>query len=80
MLVALVFGMWLLFRFQMNALPSPVSERGAGIRGFSEERAYRHVKALTSLGPHPLGSDALNLAIQVCDSAGFLREFDLVST
>lgn len=72
MLVSLMFGMWWLSRYQTELLPPPVSERAAGIRGFSEERAYRHVKALTSLGPHPVGSDALNRAIQVHLSFWFL--------
>jgi len=74
MLVSLMFGMWWLFRYQTEVLPPPVSEGAAGIRGFSEERAYRHVKALTSLGPHPLGSDALNRAIQVLRAFRFLFE------
>lgn len=65
MLAALVFFMWKLYCYQTESLPVPVSERAAGIRGFSEERAYKHVEALTKLGPHPLGSDALNHALQV---------------
>lgn len=65
MLGALVFFMWKLYCHQTESLPVPVSERAAGIRGFSEERAYKHVEALTKLGPHPLGSDALNHALQV---------------
>jgi len=36
MLVTLGFGMWLLFRYQTEVLPLSVSERAAGIRGFSE--------------------------------------------
>ncbi|KAJ8506521.1 hypothetical protein OPV22_007407 [Ensete ventricosum] len=35
-----------------------------GKRGFSEVSALEHVKYLTKLGPHPVGSDALELAVQ----------------
>ena len=65
MVTTLLFVMWLLYRFQMEVLPPPMSENVAGVRGFSEERAYRHVKALSSLGPHPLRSKALEHAVQV---------------
>ncbi|KAG0609983.1 hypothetical protein M758_7G029700 [Ceratodon purpureus] len=75
MLITLLFGMWVLFRYQMEVLPFPVSERGAGVRGFSEERAYRHVQALSSLGPHPLRSLALQKAVQyVYDQAVEIQE------
>ena len=65
MLVALMFGTYLAYRYQTEGLPTPLLEKVAGVRGFSEERAYRHVKALTALGPHPVGTDTLQRAVQV---------------
>uniref|UniRef100_A0A7I4EH66 Vacuolar membrane protease n=1 Tax=Physcomitrium patens TaxID=3218 RepID=A0A7I4EH66_PHYPA len=64
MVVILLFGMWLIFRYQMELLPPPVSGNDAGLRGFAEERAYKHVESLSSFGPHPLRSKALGHAIQ----------------
>lgn len=75
MLVTLLFATWLIFRYQTEILPSPLSEKAAGVRGFSEERAYRHVAALSSLGPHPIRSDALGHAIQyVIDQVTEVRD------
>lgn len=42
----------------------PANAEQAGKRGFSEVSAMTHVKYLAALGPHPVGSDALDLAIQ----------------
>lgn len=67
MLGSLMFIMWLLCRYQTEVLPWPVSEKAAGVRGFSEQRALRHVKALTAFGPHPVGSQPLHNAVQVPD-------------
>ena len=65
MLGSLMFFMWLLCRYQTEVLPWPVSEKAAGVRGFSEQRALRHVKVLTAFGPHPVGSQPLHSAVQV---------------
>lgn len=46
-------------------MPPPLTADQAGKRGFSEFEAIKHVKALTELGPHPVGSDALDRALQV---------------
>jgi hypothetical protein len=45
-----------------------VSEDAAGKDGFSEERALRHVKFLTDLGPRPVSSSALHQGVQVIPS------------
>lgn len=57
-----------LYQYQHEALPVPLSPEHAGKRGFSEIEAMKHVKALAKLGPHPVGSDALERALQVCHS------------
>ncbi len=56
---------WLIYNHTANVLPTPVSEDAAGKDGFSEERALRHVKFLTDLGPRPVASTALHQAVQV---------------
>ena len=63
--VLLVNGSWAVYRHQYESLPPPLSTEQAGKRGFSEVSAMEHVKYLTSLGPHPVGSDALNAGLQV---------------
>ncbi|CAL9093220.1 unnamed protein product [Musa textilis] len=55
---------WAVYHFQFESLPSPLDAEQAGKRGFSEVSALEHVKYLTKLGPHPVGSDALELAVQ----------------
>lgn len=55
---------WAVHHYQFESMPMPLSADEAGKRGFSEEEAMKHVKALTELGPHPVGSDALDLALQ----------------
>ncbi|KAM1672807.1 hypothetical protein FF2_040604 [Malus domestica] len=52
------------YQYQFESLPEPLTADQAGKRGFSEFSALKHVEALTQLGPHSVGSDALNLALQ----------------
>ncbi|XP_019198437.1 PREDICTED: endoplasmic reticulum metallopeptidase 1-like [Ipomoea nil] len=59
-----VCGTWLVFYSQFKVLPEPLSAEEAGETGFSEVAAMNHVKALSQLGPHPLGSTALDTALQ----------------
>lgn len=63
--VLLLNGSWAVHHYQFENLPLPLSVEKAGKRGFSEVSAMEHVKYLTKLGPHPVGSDALDLALQV---------------
>jgi hypothetical protein len=65
MLVGVTYVAWILYYYTADVLPKPLSEAVAGKRGFSEERAYRHVRKLSELGPHPVGSDALQRGVQV---------------
>lgn len=65
MLLVLVYGGYLAHYYGTLSLPAPQSAHAAGPGGFSEETAYAHVKALTQFGPHPVGSDALDLALEV---------------
>ncbi|XP_042487865.1 endoplasmic reticulum metallopeptidase 1 isoform X2 [Macadamia integrifolia] len=62
--VLILNGSWGVHHYQYETLPVPLSSDQAGKRGFSEHEAMEHVKALTELGPHPVGSDALDLALQ----------------
>ncbi|OMP06492.1 Peptidase M28 [Corchorus capsularis] len=62
--VMIAYSSWTVHHYQFENLPVPLTAEQAGKRGFSEEEAMKHVKALTELGPHPVGSDALDLAIQ----------------
>ncbi|XP_027363918.1 endoplasmic reticulum metallopeptidase 1 [Abrus precatorius] len=57
------------YRYQYQNLPMPLTAEQAGKRGFSEIEAFKHVKALTEVGPHPVASEALNLALQYVLSA-----------
>lgn len=61
----LLNGFWAVYHYQYESLPFPVNAEQAGKRGFSEVSAMTHVKYLSELGPHPVGSDALDLALQV---------------
>ncbi|KAI5081712.1 hypothetical protein GOP47_0001455 [Adiantum capillus-veneris] len=64
-LLFLIFqASWFVYFFQYLRLPVPLSASDAGKRGFSEHRAYSHVKFLTALGPHPVGSQALDKALE----------------
>ncbi|XP_020584845.1 LOW QUALITY PROTEIN: endoplasmic reticulum metallopeptidase 1 [Phalaenopsis equestris] len=67
--VLLLNGSWAVYFFQYNNLPMPLTAEQAGKRGFSEVLALAHVKNLTEFGPHPVGSDAHDLAIQYVLSA-----------
>ncbi|KAG1362737.1 hypothetical protein COCNU_10G009560 [Cocos nucifera] len=62
--VLLLNGSWAVHHFQFENLPLPLTAEKAGKRGFSEVSAMEHVQNLTKLGPHPVGSDALDLALQ----------------
>ncbi|KAJ3706443.1 hypothetical protein LUZ61_010148 [Rhynchospora tenuis] len=64
LLVLLINGAYAVYHIQSEGLPFPLTAEQAGKRGFSEESAMKHVKYLTSLGPHPVGSDSLDLAIE----------------
>ncbi|XP_010253689.1 PREDICTED: endoplasmic reticulum metallopeptidase 1 isoform X2 [Nelumbo nucifera] len=55
---------WGVHYYQFENMPRSLNANQAGKRGFSEQQAMEHVKALTELGPHPVGSDALDLALQ----------------
>lgn len=59
-----IWGCWNIHFYQFENLPLPLSADMAGKRGFSEVEAMKHVKALTKLGPHTVGSDALEHAVQ----------------
>lgn len=63
--VLVIYATWAVYHYQYESLPQPLSAEHAGKRGFSELEAVKHVKALTELGPHPVGSNALDSALQV---------------
>lgn len=65
LLVLFIYGARAAYHLQSESLPVPLTAEQAGKRGFSEASAMKHVKYLASLGPHPVGSDPLDLAIQV---------------
>ncbi|XP_048135040.1 endoplasmic reticulum metallopeptidase 1 isoform X2 [Rhodamnia argentea] len=60
----IMYCSWAVYRCQFESLPAPLTAEQAGKRGFSEVEAMKHVKALTDIGPHHVGSDALDDAIQ----------------
>ncbi|XP_047313520.1 endoplasmic reticulum metallopeptidase 1 [Impatiens glandulifera] len=62
--ILVINGSWAVYHYQYEIMPAPLTIEQAGKRGFSEMEAMKHVKALTDLGPHPVGSDALDLALQ----------------
>lgn len=64
LLLIILQASWFVYYFQCLKLPKPVSAVEAGRRGFSEQRAYSHVRVLTKLGPHPVGSQALDQAVE----------------
>ncbi|RAL42744.1 hypothetical protein DM860_009251 [Cuscuta australis] len=64
LLVLVIYATWGVYRYQYESLPEPLGAEHAGKRGFSELLAMEHVKALTKLGPHPVGSDNLATALQ----------------
>ncbi|KAK3232427.1 hypothetical protein Dsin_004308 [Dipteronia sinensis] len=59
-----MYSAWSVYYYQYQNLPPPLTAEQAGKRGFSEIEAMKHVKALTDLGPHPVGSDVLDQAVQ----------------
>jgi len=61
----ITYSSWAVYQYQYENLPPPLTAEEAGKRGFSEVEALKHVKALTQLGPHSVGSEALDLALQV---------------
>lgn len=83
--VLIIQGSWAVHHYQFEILPQSLTAEQAGKRGFSEEEALKHVKALTEFGPHPVGSDALDHALQVFifnespRFGGILLVFQLVS-
>ncbi|XP_050210391.1 uncharacterized protein LOC126660769 [Mercurialis annua] len=60
----LIYSSWGVYNYQFQNLPVPLTLEQAGKRGFSEVEALKHVRALTQLGPHPVGSTALDSALQ----------------
>ncbi|KAG5239711.1 endoplasmic reticulum metallopeptidase [Salix suchowensis] len=60
----IIYSCYSVHYYQFENLPSPLTADQAGKRGFSEFQAIKHVKALTDFGPHPVGSDSLDLALQ----------------
>lgn len=64
LLLLTIYSFRAIYQQQFEKLPIPLSAEQAGKRGFSETEALKHVKALTSLGPHPVGSDALDVALE----------------
>ncbi|KAL8051774.1 hypothetical protein ABFX02_06G170700 [Erythranthe guttata] len=61
--VLAIYGAWGVYHYQFDTLPSPMSLQQVGKRGFSEHEAMKHVQALTQLGPHSVGSESLERAI-----------------
>ncbi|CAI9754547.1 unnamed protein product [Fraxinus pennsylvanica] len=62
--VLVIYGTWGVYHYQYESLPAPLTLEQVGKRGFSEHEAMKHVVALTRLGPHPVGSVALDRALQ----------------
>jgi len=75
LLIIFLHGSWSVYQIQFGSLPLPLDAEQAGKRGFSEASALKHVKYLTGLGPHPVGSDSLDRAIQVVHSCSLLSQF-----
>ncbi|XP_076936281.1 uncharacterized protein LOC143603348 [Bidens hawaiensis] len=63
-IILITQGIWVVHHYQFERLPDPLSAQQVGKRGFSEEEAMKHVEELTRLGPHPVGSDKLELGLQ----------------
>ncbi|ONK70671.1 uncharacterized protein A4U43_C04F300 [Asparagus officinalis] len=62
--ILLLNGSWAVYYYEIQNLPLPVNTEQAGKRGFSEISAMNHVKYLAELGPHPVGSNALDVALE----------------
>ncbi|KAG4935934.1 hypothetical protein JHK85_050853 [Glycine max] len=58
-----------IYHYQFQSMPVPLTaEEAAGKRGFSEIETFKHVRALTQLGPHPVGSEALQYVLTACEN------------
>ncbi|XP_047182013.1 endoplasmic reticulum metallopeptidase 1 isoform X4 [Vigna umbellata] len=64
LLLIIIYCCSSIYHYQFQSMPVPLTADEAGKRGFSEIEAFKHVKALTEVGPHPVGSEALHLAVQ----------------
>ncbi|KAG9445596.1 hypothetical protein H6P81_011724 [Aristolochia fimbriata] len=64
LLLVLANSSWAVYHLQYERHPMPLTAEQVGKRGFSEVSAMEHVKSLTKLGPHPVGSDTLDIALQ----------------
>jgi len=62
----LMYSSWNVYHYQYESLPVPLTAEQAGKRGFSEVEAMKHLKSLAGFGPHPVGSNSLDHAMQVC--------------
>ncbi|KAL2324805.1 hypothetical protein Fmac_023863 [Flemingia macrophylla] len=69
LLLIITYSCSSIYHHQFQKLPVPLTAGEAGKRGFSEIEAFQHAKALAEMGPHPVGSDALQLALQYVLSA-----------
>lgn len=69
LIALLMYSSWSVYQYQYESLPAPLTAEQAGKRGFSEVEALKHVKRLAGLGPHPVGSDSLDRAIQYVAAA-----------
>ncbi|ESW15697.1 hypothetical protein PHAVU_007G094700 [Phaseolus vulgaris] len=64
LLLIIIYSCSSIYHYQFQSMPVPLTAEEAGKRGFSEIEAFNHVKALTEVGPHPVGSEALDIALQ----------------
>ncbi|GAB4854946.1 hypothetical protein Ancab_023535, partial [Ancistrocladus abbreviatus] len=64
MFALMLYSSWSVYHYQYQRLPMPLTAEQAGKRGFSEIEAVKHVKTSTEFGPHSVGFDALDLAVQ----------------
>lgn len=78
-LILITYSSWVVYNYQHGNLPHPLTAQQAGKRGFSEIEAIKHVKALTQFGPHPVSSDALVHALEVCLFMVFLTSLHFFS-
>jgi hypothetical protein len=65
MVVLMAYIFYLVKKYQSDKLAVPLSLEEAGSRGFSEIAAKEHISALVELGPHPVGTKALDKALMV---------------
>ncbi|CAM8889096.1 unnamed protein product [Rhodiola kirilowii] len=62
--VVILNSAWGVYHYQFENMPLPLGAEHVGKRGFSEIEAIKHVEALTGFGPHPVGSDELDQAVE----------------